>query len=259
MVCDFAISQFNRVFTIELNKGNEPLMNSIVQQLVGATITNDYKEVRFQASSVKTFAQYREDLFVMNGVRQLDYETTLRLVFCLSKQLEYCITQYNKAFYLFSPENLIVINGDRFVYCSSEHLIDVNPDNMTVVFTCPFSKTDGFTSPEILAVDTIPTEIDIRSIYYGFGALIVYCSTPLLKNPLLEKVEQKQIKGAPFGRGLPFGTRVEQKQIKVGFCPHVEQKQINAVNLETIKGTKLYWFLLRCFDSDMTKRCLLYI
>jgi hypothetical protein len=107
---------------------------------------------------------------------------------------------------LFSPENLIVINGDRFVYCSSEHLIDVNPDNMTVVFTCPFSKTDGFTSPEILAVDTIPTEIDIRSIYYGFGALIVYCSTPLLKNPLLEKVEQKQIKG--------------------GFCPHVEQKQI---------------------------------
>ena len=39
----------------------------------------------------------------------------------------------------------------------------------------------------------------------------------------------------------------------------VEQKQINGVNLETIKGTKLYWFLLRCFDSDMTKRCLLYI
>ena len=234
MVCDFTISQFNRVFTIELNKGNEPLLNSIVQQLVGATTTDDYKETRFQASTVKTFAQYREDLFVMNGVRQLDYETTLRLVFCLSKQLEYCITQYNKAFYLFSPENLIVINGDRFVYCSSEHLIDVNPDNMTVVFTCPFSKTDGFTSPEILAVDTIPTEIDIRSIYYGFGTLIVYCSTPLFK-----KVEQKQIKG--------------------GFCPHVEQKQINGVNLETIKGTKLYWFLLRCFDSDMTKRCLLYI
>ena len=246
MVCDFAISQFNRVFTIELNKGNEPLMNSIVQQLVGATTTDDYKETRFQASTVKTFAQYREDLFVMNGVRQLDYETTLRLVFCLSKQLEYCITQYNKAFYLFSPENLIVINGDRFVYCSSEHLIDVNPDNMTVVFTCPFSKTDGFTSPEILAVDTIPTEIDIRSIYYGFGTLIVYCSTPLFTgvNPR-KPPDPKGEFGSCFAETFSKGW--------------VEQKQINGVNLETIKGTKLYWFLLRCFDSDMTKRCFLYI
>jgi hypothetical protein len=234
MVCDFAISQFNRVFTIELNKGNEPLMNSIVQQLVGATITNDYKEVRFQASTVKTFAQYREDLFVMNGVRQLDYETTLRLVFCLSKQLEYCITQYNKAFYLFSPENLIVINGDRFVYCSSEHLIDVNPDNMTVVFTCPFSKVGGFTSPEILAVDTIPTEIDIRSIYYGFGALIVYCSNPLFTG-VLKPPDPKGEFGSCFAETFEKGW------------------------VETIKGTKLYWFLLRCFDSDMTKRCLLYI
>ena len=220
MVCDFAISQFNRVFTIELNKGNEALLKSIVQQLVGATITNDYKEVRFKASSVKTFPQYRDDLFKLNGVRQLDYETTLRLVFCLSKQLEYCITQYNKAFYLFSPENLIVINGDRFVYCSSEHLIDVNSDNMTVVFTCPFSKTDGFTSPEILAVDTIPSAVDIRSIYYGFGALIVYCFL----------------------------------NVNIG----KESNDISTI-LNTIKGTKLYWFLLRCFERDLTQRCLLYI
>ena len=97
MIHDFA----HGVFTIELNKGNEPLMKSIVQQLVGATITNDYKEVRFKASSVKTFAQYSDDLFTLNGVRKLDYETTLRLVFCLSKQLDYCITQYNKVCILF--------------------------------------------------------------------------------------------------------------------------------------------------------------
>ena len=216
MIHDFA----HGVFTIELNKGNEALLKSIVQQLVGATITNDYKEVRFKASSVKTFAQYSDDLFTLNGDRKLDYETTLRLVFCLSKQLDYCITQYNKAFYLFSPDNLIVINGDRFVYCSNEHLIDVNPTNMTILFTCPFSKTDGFTSPEILAVDTIPSEVDIRTIYYGFGELIVYCFL----------------------------------NINIG----KESDDISTI-LNTVKGTKLYWFLLRCFERDLTQRCLLYI
>lgn len=220
MVYEFTISQFNRVFTIKINNENEALMKSIAQKLVGATITNDYKEVRFQASSVKTFTKYRQDLFVMNGVRQLDYETTLRLVFCLSKQIQYCITQYNKAFYLFSPDNLIVVNGDTFVYCSSEHFIDVNPDNMEIVFTCPFSKVDGFTSPEIMAVDTIPSALDIRSIYYGFGSLVVYCFF----------------------------------NVNIG-----KDSEDTRIILNKVKGTKLYWFLLRCFDSDVTKRCLLYI
>jgi hypothetical protein len=220
MVYEFTISQFNRVFTIKINNENEALMKSIAQKLVGATITNDYKEVRFQASSVKTFTKYRQDLFVMNGVRQLDYETTLRLVFCLSKQIQYCITQYNKAFYLFSPDNLIVVNGDTFVYCSNEHLIDVNPDNMEIVFTCPFSKVDGFTSPEIMAVDTIPSALDIRSIYYGFGSLVVYCFF----------------------------------NVNIG-----KDSEDTRIILNKVKGTKLYWFLLRCFDSDVTKRCLLYI
>ena len=102
MIPDFTIQQSKLVkdgipgvFTIELKKENEALMKSIAQQLVGSTITNDYKEVRFRASSVKTFTRYQDDLFIMNRVRQMDYETTLRLVFCLSKQLEYCISQYN--------------------------------------------------------------------------------------------------------------------------------------------------------------------
>jgi hypothetical protein len=220
MIPDFTISKFNRVFTIRINKENESLIKSISKQIAGSTITNDYKDVCFKASSVKTFAQYRDDLFVTNGVRQLDYETTLRLVFCLSKQIDYCIRQYNKAFYAFSPYNLIVVNGDTFVYCSCEHLIDVNPDNMSIVFTCPFSKKDGFTSPEIIAVDTIPTEIDIRSIYYGFGSLIVYCFL----------------------------------NVNIG-----KDGDDTRINLNKIKGTKLYWFLLRCFESDLTNRCLLYI
>ena len=91
---------------------------------------------------------------------------------------------------------------------------------MEIVFTCPFSKVDGFISPEILAVDTIPAMVDIRSIYYGFGALIVYCYL----------------------------------NVNIG----KDSEGIRTI-LNTVKGTKLYWFLLRCFESDLTKRCLLYI
>jgi hypothetical protein len=219
MNTEFTIREQNKLFTIELLNADEPLMTSIARskQLAGATVTDDYKTIYFMASSVKTFTQYREDLI---AVRRLDYESTLRMVSALSNQLECLIKQYRKVFYLFSPHNLIVVNDDKFIYISSDHLVDVNPNNETVVFTRPFSKTCGFVSPEIQRIDTIPTEINLRTIYFGFGALIAFCL---------------------------FNTKIQTGDVeKAGF-------------LDEIKGTKLYWFLMRCLDEDQTKRCLLYI
>ena len=219
MNTEFTIREQNKLFTIELLSANEPLMASIARskQLAGATFTDDYKTIYFRASSVKTFTQYREDLI---AVRRLDYESALRMVSVLSNQLECLIKQYRKAFYLFSPDNLIVVNDDKFIYVSSDHLVDVSPDDATVVFTRPFSKTCGFVSPEILMIDTIPTKIDLRTIYFGFGALVVFCL-------LNTKIQTGDVEKAWF--------------------------------LDEIKGTKLYWFLMRCLNEDQTKRCLLYI
>ena len=219
MNTEFTIREQNKLFTIELLSANEPLMTSIARskQLAGATVTDDYKTIYFMASSVKTFTQYRDDLI---AVRRLGYESTLRMVSALSNQLECLIKQYRKVFYLFSPDNLIVVNDDKFIYVSSDHLVDVSPDDATVVFTRPFSKIGGFVSPEILMIDTIPTEINLRTIYFGFGALIVFCL---------------------------LNTKIQTGDVeKAGF-------------LDEIKGTKLYWFLMRCLNEDQTKRCLLYI
>ena len=211
----------NKHFVIELFNSDEPLMASIAKskQLSGATVADDYKTIYFRASSVKTFTQYRNDLI---AVRRLDYESTLRMVSALSNQLECLINQYRKVFYLFSADNLLVINDDKFIYVSSDHLVDVNidEDNGMIVFTRPFSKTDGFVSPEILMIDTIPTKIDLRTIYFGVGALAVYCLLNI-------KIQPGDVEKAGF--------------------------------LDEIKGTKLYWFLMRCLNEDQTKRCLLYI
>jgi len=207
---DFKIYQNNNAFTIELAASNEPLLKSIVRtkQLIGATVMEDYKSICFRASTVQTYTQY---------FKNLDYSSTLKMISSLSLQLENLIKIHQKCFYLFSPDNLIVVNGDKFVYLSNEHLVDIVNDN--IVFTRPFTKTGGFTSPEIMRVDTIPTEIDLKTVYYGLGSLAAYCL-------------------------LNIQMHSGDDDIK---------------KLDSIQFSKLYWFLTRCFNVDQTKRCLLYV
>ena len=110
-------------YKIVFSSYSEPLIKSIVhsQQLDDITVYKDYRTITFSAITVQTYAEFRDGLLhEMNGVKRLSYNATLRLVSSLATQLKYLIETQKSCFYLYNTDNLIVIDGNKFVYIHVE-------------------------------------------------------------------------------------------------------------------------------------------
>lgn len=222
---DFQISKDNRkntLFTIDFRLRSEALINSVIatKQILGATVNDDYKSINFNAISVKSFSKYQGDLYRRLGTKNMSYDDALRLISCLTNQIRYLIVNESKTFYLYDPANIIVINDFKFMYLSEEHLMNIRENSIQI--DRPFSCL-GFFSPEMVRITSIPSEINYKIIYYSLGAWIIYA----LFNVNITNSDT---------------TLIELDNIMGPIC-----------------GTKVYWFILRCLDSDMERRELLYI
>lgn len=222
---DFQISKDKRkntLFTIDFRLRSEALINSVIstKQILGATVNDDYKSINFNASSVKSFSKYQGDLYRRRGTKNMSYDDALRLISCLSNQIRYLIVNESKTFYLYDPANIIVINDSKFMYLSVEHLMNIRENSIQV--DRPFSCL-GFFSPEMIRITSIPSEINYKIIYYSLGAWIIYAL----------------------------------------FNVNITNSDTTLIDLDNIMGpicgTKVYWFILRCLDSDVERRELLYI
>jgi serine/threonine protein kinase len=124
-------------------------------------------------------------------------------------------------FYGFDINDILVID-DIFIFCSAEHLLPIVDDN--IIFYSPI-KTPYFSSPEILELTTLPSEINYKCSYYSLGALVVFC---LLNKYLLVGNEIKSL-----------------EEVEVILSP--------------LYNTKIYWFIKRCLEENVDKRVLLLI
>ena len=165
-------------YKIVFSDYSEILIKSIVQsqQINDISVYKDYRTIAFTATSVQTYTEFRDGmLYEMNGVEKLSYDATLRLVSSLATQLKYLIEKQSSCFYLFNTDNLIVIDGNKFVYMSNQHLCRLMPDGKTMLIIQPFSRKEIFVSPELQLISSIPAEVDCLSSYYSLGALALHC------------------------------------------------------------------------------------
>jgi hypothetical protein len=222
---NFQISKDPRkatLFTIDFPIRSESLINSLImtKQICGSTVSDDYKSIAFNASSIKSFSKYQNELYKIQGTKNMSYENTMILVSCLTKQNHYLIMKESKTFYLYDQTNIIVVDDSKFIYLSNDHLMDIKGDCIQV--NRPFSCI-GFVSPEIIKINSIPSEVNYKIIYYSLAALAVYCL---------------------------FNINITNTDIDL-----IELNNI----LLPIKGTKLYWLLIRCLDNDVKRRVILYV
>ena len=236
---EFKLSQdLNKpsIYYIEFPKKSKELIKSIryTKQLNSFTINSDYKFCTFKATNAKTFNKFLSDISVIRGSKKLKYNCILKLIYGLSKQLLYLIQHDNKSFYVYSLENLIVVDDNKFIYLSNEHLMDINM-NEQITFYYPFSQNEEFLSPELLNIKELPCNIHYKNIYYSLGYLIIYC-----------------IKG-----NIDFTIFREQYEIDKKDESIIDNLLLNEI--EEIKGTKIYYFLRRCLDKDPIKRSLILI
>jgi hypothetical protein len=158
----------NTEFTIEFTTSSESLINSMIKtkQIIGSSISDDYKSLTFRASSIKSFKKY------ISKRENITYDNTLKLIWSLTKQLHYLITIEHECFYEFIIENIIVVDDDKFIYISNEDLLKLSKSNK-IQFTKPFNR-EGFISPEVFKINKIPSELNYKTIYYSLAVLAVY-------------------------------------------------------------------------------------
>jgi hypothetical protein len=168
-------SMFTITFT-SVSESTKSLIKSLIKSsiILGATIYDSYKSISFKAHCIKTLNQYKKDLINAKSVPNFSYLNTLKLVYYLTKQLSYLIDEESHSFYQFAPENIIVIDNSKFIYLSLNHLKKIDVKTEFIQFTTPFDR-DGFVSPELLKIKSLPTTVNYRTIYYSLGLLAIDC------------------------------------------------------------------------------------
>ena len=215
-------------YKIFFNSYNESIIKSITKTkiILGATTTEKYNTLTFKATSVQSFKEYQKDIEKETGEKKMNYESILKMTYNLATQLNYLIINNSKTFLGYSPDNLIVIDKNKYIYLSNEYLLDI--DDEQVIITFPFSQNDFLMSPELLNIKEIPSFINYKVSYFSFGYLILY--------------------GLVGDDNLINNTKkIIQEKIKL---------QMETTN---IKNTKLYWLLKRCLVEESKNRNIIFI
>jgi len=169
--------------------------------------------------SLKSFDQFKKEQKKKYNTYRMSYKVILDIILNLSKQLSYLLENEQKCFYTFDPDNVLVVDDCKFLYLSNEHLKDVKDDNLYIY--SPIKKNNYYLSPELRKALSIPIIINYKTIFYSLGLLIV--------SSLLNETIDSDIHG-----------KIMEKIV-------------------SIKGTKLYFFLERCFYNEPPKRFLIYL
>jgi hypothetical protein len=218
------ITMFTITNTTSTNQLFKPLFNSIVKTNIinNSTIITENNEIKsfiFKALSVKSFYQFKEEQYKLNGSEKIQYNLILKIIYSLSKQIHYLLNNESKCFYKLDVSNILVIDDSKFIYLSHEDLNDVKEKKIFIYR--PISKTHGYLSRELKNANSIPISINYKTIYYSLGLLIL------------------------------------DNNININTDEEINILLDN--ELKYIKDTKLYYFLKRCLCNDPNKRFLLYV
>lgn len=219
----------NNLFSIYFNCYSEPLIKSITKTktLLGSTVTDNFKTLTFKATSIKTFKQYQEDLYKINGTKNMRINDVAKLTYDLSNQLKFLITYFNKSFIGYNPDDIFVINDNKFICLSNEKLSDIIENNILISY--PFTRDDFFLSPELENVKKIPSFINYKSCYFSFACLLIYSLTG--------------------NKEFYFNDENISTTQKINNC----------IDSLPISGSKIFWLLKRCLTEDIEKRSILFL
>ena len=181
---EYSITQNKRdqtIYTFLFPYNSESLIKSLVTTkiITGATVTDDYMSLTFNAKTVKTLKTFLKDT--------LPYELVLQIIYQLSTQLKYLIETHNETFIGYNINNVIVIDDTTFVYISNEELCNIEFDQITISY--PFSRKDFYISPDISKITELPSQVHYKSVFYSLGCLILDCL--LFKHEEAEEAEER--------------------------------------------------------------------
>ena len=109
----------------------------------------------------------------------LSYNDSIHLIYYLQLQQSF-LERKGYGFCSIGIEDVIVLEKDFgndelvFACITSLNLNKIN-EKGDIVFMSPFSRKGRFCSPEILALNSIPSSVSHKCFYFSLGALCLYC------------------------------------------------------------------------------------
>ena len=219
------------IYRIQFQYDSYLIVSSLVSSRIipGSTTDETYKSITFKAESVKSMKQYMQDYIVEKGRKCLLVSDMVKMLRSLVMQLNYMLTKLNSTIIGYNPENIIVINGEKFAFLGSELVAEIDVDTEHAMICCPFSQSDFYFSPEILSIKELPSYIHYKTSYFSLACLIISSIT---------------------GDDEFYKEYLMHKQ---------SSKIIDELNNHPIKNTKLYWLLSRCLVEEPKNRSILFI
>lgn len=207
------------------------LVNSLVRSrlIMGSSTDENYKVITFKAESVKTFRQYLTESEVRTGKKGLLLSEASKMISSLVNQLSYLLDNTFSMIIGYTPEEIIVINDETFVFVESGLITKVDVEIELGMISSPFLPKEFFFSPEIVKIKDIPSYIHYKSSYFSLACLIIY---------------------AILG----------DDEFYIEYLRHNKpEKIIEYLDKHLIKNTKLYWVLARCLYDEPKKRSIILI
>lgn len=221
----------NDNYEIEFKTSKYELINSLLKTRIiqGGSTDETYKHIYFKANKVKTFKEYKYYKKKTTGKHVLSILEIAKLIRYLVIQLNYLIKIENYTILGYNPDEILVINDEKFVYIGSESVSKIDKHTNCVMISCPYSTKDFFFSPEMLRIREIPSYIHFKTSYFSLGLLIIYAI-------------------------------LEEEDFYNEYIIHKDSVNIlNVLNNHPIKNTKLFWLLSRCLVEEAKDRSIILI
>lgn len=218
------------IYIIEFKYSNYKLINSLLNTriILGGSTDELYKTIKFKAKTVTTLSEYLHYKKLENGKKQFLVSDAAKMIRNLTMQINYLLDVESQTILGYNPDEIIVINEEKFAYLGSELIIDIVNRDMAMI-SSPFSPNNFFASPELLKVKEIPWFTHYKTAYYSLGLLIIY-------------------------------VLLGDKEFYKDFLSQNNQyNPLDALNNHPIKNTRIYWLLSRCLVEEPKDRSIILI
>jgi hypothetical protein len=221
----------NSIFKIEFKNRAFKIINSLIKTRIiqGSSTDENYKIIKFKAKTVKSLREYQESSYKTHGKKGLIVPDIAKMVRSLTTQLSYLIEEQSSTIIGYNPENIIVINDEKFAFLGSELVAEIDEDTQEAMISCPFNTNDFFVSPELLKIKEIPAYIYYKTSYFSLACLLLYVIS-------------------------------DDYEFYKDFLTHKEPvKMLDILNNHPIKNTRIYWLLSRCLVEEPKIRSIILI
>ena len=248
---------------------NTSLVKSITKAnpLLNLTIVSNYEKIHFMCRSFISLHQYISEL------PALSYSTSYlyKIMYDITCQYKYLVEMEKKTFIGFHPDHIYVIDHNKFVYLDGEFICKIDA-NKQIQLTVPFFKTSFFYAPELFSICELPQSVHYKCAYYSLAVMFIYIH--LLKTKWIDKdseLESEEEKEEEENENYQFIQQQLQKELQDNMIQTNEMSKflsptihISSLIYETLSSvliynSKMYFFWIKCFHADSSKRFICFL